>query len=95
MKLTKRKFKKSVEESKEKLNGPASKRRRRCSAGNFWEAREVPTEPAEKKDLGKYVYQECVIVAIDKGRRKVKSFKSEEGHFNVELGYLQQNTSAV
>ena len=47
----------------------------------------MPTEPAEKKDLGKYVYQECVIVAIDKGRRKVKSFKSEEGHFNVCLLY--------
>ena len=40
---------KKVEKAKKSWNGPASKRRRRCSGGNLWEAREVPTEPAQKK----------------------------------------------
>ena len=47
---------KKVEKAKKSWNDPASNRRRRWSAGNFWEAREDPTEPAQKKNLGKYVY---------------------------------------
>ena len=40
---------KNVEKSKKSWKGPAINRRRRCSGGNLWEAREVPTEPAQKK----------------------------------------------
>ena len=47
--------------SRKSWEGPASNRRRRCSGGNLWDAREVPTEPAQKK------YLSLSTVAILKG----------------------------
>ena len=46
---------KKVEKAKKSWKGPASNRRRRCSGGNLWEAREVPTEHAQKKDLSMFI----------------------------------------
>ena len=45
-----------MEKAKNSWKGPASNRRRRCSGGKSWEAGNVPTESAQKKDLTKYVH---------------------------------------
>ena len=52
---------KKVEKTKKRWNGPASNRRRRCWGGNFWEAREVPTEHAQEIDLKKYLVCLCPL----------------------------------
>ena len=52
---------KKCRKQKKSWNGPASNRRRRCWGGNFWEAREVPTEHAQEIDLKKYLVCLCPL----------------------------------
>ena len=69
---------KRVERTQKSWKGPASNWWRRCSGGNFWEAREVPTEHAKENGLRMFIQpvqaENCPTWTINSEdeKRKVK-----------------------